>query len=198
MANAADFVRLALALPDSVEYPHFDRRAFRAHVTFATLSADGASANLKFSPEEQEFKCRLAPDAFAPIANAWGRLRANRRVDHLYSDGERPPLSGGDHRLGQPRGAGLAAVEYDGYAFLPRRAGGGVGATRNTSDIQHRSRRAQFTSAAFTGKLQAAGIAISMDGRGRFMDNIFIERLWRSIKWTQTPHFRINHVSNDL
>src|SRR6266851_4203009 len=36
---------------------------------------------------------------------------------------------------------------------------------------------AQFTSAAFTGRLEAAGIAISMDGRGRFMDNIFIERL---------------------
>jgi putative transposase len=41
---------------------------------------------------------------------------------------------------------------------------------------------AQFTSAAFTGRLEDAGIAISMDGRGRFMDNIFIERLWRSIK----------------
>src|ERR1019366_2858560 len=35
---------------------------------------------------------------------------------------------------------------------------------------------AQFTSAAFTSKLEAAGVAISMDGRGRFMDNIFIER----------------------
>ena len=44
---------------------------------------------------------------------------------------------------------------------------------------------AQFTSAAFTGTLQAAGIAISMDGRGRFMDNIFIERLWRSIKYEE-------------
>ena len=40
----------------------------------------------------------------------------------------------------------------------------------------------QFTSAAFTGRLEAANVAISMDGRGRFMDNIFIERLWRSIK----------------
>jgi putative transposase len=39
---------------------------------------------------------------------------------------------------------------------------------------------AQFTSAAFTDKLEAAGVAISMDGRGRFTDNIFIERLWRS------------------
>jgi putative transposase len=44
---------------------------------------------------------------------------------------------------------------------------------------------AQFTSAAFTGKLEAAGIAISMDGRGRFLDNIFIERLWRSIKYEE-------------
>jgi len=44
---------------------------------------------------------------------------------------------------------------------------------------------AQFTSAAFTAKLEAAGIAISMDGRGRFLDNIFIERLWRSIKYEE-------------
>ena len=44
---------------------------------------------------------------------------------------------------------------------------------------------AQFTSAAFIGKLEAAGVAISMDGRGRFMDNIFIERLWRSIKYEE-------------
>jgi putative transposase len=44
---------------------------------------------------------------------------------------------------------------------------------------------AQFTSAAFTGRLEDAGIAISMDGRGRFMDNIFIERLWRSIKYEE-------------
>ena len=41
----------------------------------------------------------------------------------------------------------------------------------------------QFTSFEFTGVLKDAGIAISMDGRGRFMDNIFIERLWRSLKY---------------
>ena len=44
---------------------------------------------------------------------------------------------------------------------------------------------AQFTSAAFTDKLEKAEVAISMDGRGRFMDNIFIERLWRSIKYEE-------------
>ena len=43
----------------------------------------------------------------------------------------------------------------------------------------------QFTSQAFTSRLAAAGVAISMDGRGRFMDNIFIERLWRSIKYEE-------------
>lgn len=40
----------------------------------------------------------------------------------------------------------------------------------------------QFTSEVFTGVLQAHGIAISMDGRGRALDNIFVERLWRSVK----------------
>jgi len=40
----------------------------------------------------------------------------------------------------------------------------------------------QFTSAAFTGALKKRGIAISMDGRGRALDNIFVERLWRSVK----------------
>jgi putative transposase len=40
----------------------------------------------------------------------------------------------------------------------------------------------QFTAAAFTGRLEAAGVAVSMDGRGRCLDNVFVERLWRSVK----------------
>jgi len=43
----------------------------------------------------------------------------------------------------------------------------------------------QFTSQAFTGRLEKAGIRISMDGRGRCMDNIFVERLWRSVKYEE-------------
>jgi len=38
-----------------------------------TLAADGKTANFKFTPDEQEFKCMLAPEAFAPVPNAWGR-----------------------------------------------------------------------------------------------------------------------------
>jgi putative transposase len=41
----------------------------------------------------------------------------------------------------------------------------------------------QFTSVAFTGLLQANGIAISMDGKAAWRDNVFVERLWRSVKY---------------
>jgi putative transposase len=50
-------------------------------------------------------------------------------------------------------------------------------------EIFNTDQGSQFTSAAFTGTLAAAGIRISMDGRGRWMDNVFIERLWRSLKY---------------
>ncbi|MDB5033818.1 MAG: family transposase [Chlorobi bacterium] len=43
----------------------------------------------------------------------------------------------------------------------------------------------QYTSAVFTGQLEQAGIAISMDGRGHCHDSIFIERLWRSVKYEE-------------
>jgi hypothetical protein len=55
------------------EAPHFDRLAFRVARTFATLAEDRKTANIKFSPDEQEFKCMLAPEAFCPLDNAWGR-----------------------------------------------------------------------------------------------------------------------------
>ena len=50
-------------------------------------------------------------------------------------------------------------------------------------DIFNTDQGSQFTSIAFTGLLEAAGIRCSMDGRGRFLDNVFIERLWRSLKY---------------
>jgi putative transposase len=49
-------------------------------------------------------------------------------------------------------------------------------------EIFNTDQGSQFTSAAFVGVLSAAGVRISMDGRGRWMDNVFIERLWRSLK----------------
>ena len=54
-----------------------------------------------------------------------------------------------------------------------------------TPDLFHSDQGSQFTSHDFTGRLEAAEIRISMDGRGRFWDNIFIERLWRSVKYEE-------------
>ena len=50
-------------------------------------------------------------------------------------------------------------------------------------EIFNTDQGSQFTSIAFTGLLETAGIRCSMDGRGRCMDNVFIERLWRSLKY---------------
>jgi putative transposase len=50
-------------------------------------------------------------------------------------------------------------------------------------EIFNTDQGSQFTSPRFTGVLQRAGVRISMDGRGRWMDNVFIERLWRSLKY---------------
>jgi transposase InsO family protein len=44
---------------------------------------------------------------------------------------------------------------------------------------------AQFTSLEFTSRLAQKGVRISMDGRGRALDNVFVERLWRSVKWEE-------------
>jgi putative transposase len=50
-------------------------------------------------------------------------------------------------------------------------------------EIFNTDQGAQFTSAAFTGVLKEHGIKISMDGKGRWLDNVFVERLWRSVKY---------------
>ena len=50
-------------------------------------------------------------------------------------------------------------------------------------EIFNSDQGSQFTSLEFTSVLKDAGVAISMDGRGRCMDNIFVERLWRSLKY---------------
>jgi putative transposase len=52
-----------------------------------------------------------------------------------------------------------------------------------TPDIFNTDQGSQFTAEAFTGILKKHNIAISMDGKGRWLDNVFIERLWRSVKY---------------
>jgi hypothetical protein len=73
MATAGDLRRKALKLEGTVEAPHFERAAFKVARIYVTLAPDGKTANFNFTPDEQELKCAVAPDAFSPVQNAWGR-----------------------------------------------------------------------------------------------------------------------------
>ena len=158
----------------------------------AADAANGSGGDLP-APEHQQGS-RGAQDL--PVPARWDRDRAGQSGvvlgRYLYPDGQGLSLSGGRHGLGQPRGAGVAAVEYAGRRFLCRGARGGALPLPPARDLQYRPEPAlakaggsQFTSDDFTGTLKDHGITISMDGKGRCMDNIFVERLWRSLKYEE-------------
>jgi putative transposase len=56
---------------------------------------------------------------------------------------------------------------------------------RGRPEIFNSDQGSQFTSPAFTGRLLTSGVRISMDGRGRALDHVFVERLWRSVKYEE-------------
>ena len=68
-------------------------------------------------------------------------------------------------------------------------------ATGRIPEIFNTDQGCQFTSAEWTGRLLDLGIKISMDGRGRWMDNVFIERLWRTIKYEEIYLFEHSTVT---
>jgi putative transposase len=55
--------------------------------------------------------------------------------------------------------------------------------SRGRPEVFNTDQGVQFTAQAWTGRLESAGVAVSMDGRGRCLDNVFVERLWRSVKY---------------
>lgn len=73
MADETMFREQALSLPGTVEQKHFERQAFKARRIFASVAADGLTANLLLTPEEQLLKCAVHPTGFRPVDNAWGR-----------------------------------------------------------------------------------------------------------------------------
>ena len=85
----------------------------------------------------------------------------------------------------------MAAVEHDGrivshVAALEEALAKHGKASTSSAEIFNTDRGSQFTGSAFTHVLIEAGVRISMDGRGRWMDNVFIERVWRSLKYEDT------------
>ena len=66
--------------------------------------------------------------------------------------------------------------------------------SRGRPEVFNTDQGVQFTSAAWTGRLEAAGVSVSMDGRGRWIDNVFVERLWRTVKYEDIYLWRYEAV----
>jgi putative transposase len=54
---------------------------------------------------------------------------------------------------------------------------------RGSPEVFNTDQGVQFTSTSFVGRLESAGVKVSMDGKGRCLDNVFVERLWRTVKY---------------
>ena len=81
-----EFRALALALPGTEEAPHFDRTTFRVRRNYPTLPADGASANLLLTPDEQAHYADLSA-AVRPVPNKWGQ-RGWTTIDLVDADAD--------------------------------------------------------------------------------------------------------------
>ena len=77
----------------------------------------------------------------------------------------------------------MGVIDHPRWFLLP--GGAGDRAPGGRPEIFHTDQGAQFTSRAFTERLRQGGVQISMDGRGRALDNVFVERLWRTVKYEE-------------
>lgn len=66
--------------------------------------------------------------------------------------------------------------------------------SRGRPEVFNTDQGVQFTAAAWTGRLESAGAAVSMDGKGRCLDNVFVERLWRTVKYEDIYLWRYEGV----
>jgi len=65
---------------------------------------------------------------------------------------------------------------------------------RGRPEVFNTDQGVQFTAQAWTGRLESAGVAVSMDGKGRCLDNVFVERLWRTVKYEDVYLWRYEGV----
>ena len=103
---------------------------------------------------------------------------------NLSSHGQGILLSDGDHGLGQPPGDGLASFQHPGR-FICTEALEEALDRFGVPEIFNSVQGSQFTSEAFTKVHISNNVRISIGGRGRWIDNVFIERLWRSVKYEE-------------
>src|SRR5215813_7756232 len=110
-----------------------------------------------------------------------GRTRCGRWTSPT-AHGARLHLSRRRHGLVQPPGSVVACVDHDGGGILRRGVGGGAGPSWQSSNLQHGPGQPVRS---FTDVLVEHQIAISMDGRGSWRENVFLERFWRSVKYEE-------------
>jgi putative transposase len=67
--------------------------------------------------------------------------------------------------------------------------------SRSCPEVFNTDQGVQFTSVSYTSRLQAAGAQVSMDGKGRCLDNVFVERLWRTVKYEEVYLYRHETVA---
>src|SRR3979409_236367 len=94
-------------------------------------------------------------------------------------------LPGRCARLVQSAGSVVARVDHHGGAAFCVETLEEALAKHGKPEIFNTDQGSQFTGSAFTGLLASHGIAISMDGKGAWRDNVFVERLWRSVKYEE-------------
>ena len=104
---------------------------------------------------------------------------------HLYPDGARLRLSRRRRRLVQPARALAIGCRSRWRPTSASRRWRRRSAKHGKPEIFNTDQGSQFTSEAFTGVLLANKIAISMDGKGAWRDNVFVERLWKSVKYEE-------------
>ena len=149
------------------------------HRGSASDAGDRATGRLSGAADHQT--ASRAPDLLKGLAIE----RPNQGLDrghHLYPRPARLPVPGGDHGLGYSPCALLTTVQYPRCPLLHRGPHRSPGAIQPASDLQYRPRQPVHQPRVHR-HLKDAGVPISMDGSGRCMANIFIERLCRSLKY---------------
>jgi putative transposase len=89
----------------------------------------------------------------------------------------------------------VASLDHHGCAFCLEALEEAIN-VHGVPEIVNTDQGSQFTSLAFTGLLKKHGLRISMDGKGSWRDNVFIERLWRSVKYEEVCLHAYDTVSD--
>jgi hypothetical protein len=181
-----------------------DRRAVSAHTVLRLAKDDSLSEQPARLPGQSQARTTVdAPDGIAGDLSQATDERCGQRTQgvsisaaqpgdhtaepgvergyHLRPNAARVHVPRRHHRLVQPVRRDLAALQHAGWFFCLDALDLALAQAR--PEIFNTDQGAQFTALEFTSRLEAAEVRISMDGRGRALDNVFVERLWRSVKY---------------